>query len=148
MSKPKPDLWQCPKCKRYFVTVNHPHSCGQFTVEDFLKRKSPEAVALYERFVEMVQACGPVLIAPAKTRIGFQVRMIFAAVNKLSDHGLDAHVVLIRRLEHPRFRRIESLLPQSHVHHFRIQTLDELDADVAAWLAEAYLVGAQKHLEK
>ena len=46
----------------------------------------------------MVRACGPILIAPAKARVGFQVRMIFAAVNRLNDRSLDAHVVLARRL--------------------------------------------------
>jgi len=144
----QPDLWQCPKCGRYFVSKNHPHSCGKYTVEDFLSGKSAEAVALFARFEALVRGCGPVLIAPAKTRVGFQVRMIFAAVNHLSERGLDAHVVLARRLENPRFRRIESLAPNSHVHHFRIQSLDDLDDEVAAWLREAYAVGEQKHLEE
>ena len=72
--------------------------------------------------------------------------MIFAAVNQLSDRGLDAHVVLLRRLESKRFRRIESLASNCHVHHFRIQKLEELDEKVSAWLCEAYAVGEQKHL--
>lgn len=104
------------------------------------------AVALYNRLVELVQSCGPVMIAPAKTRIGFQVRMIFAAVNRLTDQHMDVHIVLTRRLENPRFRRIESLTPTSHVHHFRISTLDQLDEEVLSWLKEAYAVGEQKHL--
>jgi hypothetical protein len=74
--------------------------------------------------------------------------MIFAAVNKLGNDRLDAHVVLARRLEHPRFTRIESLSPRNHVHHFQIRTLDELDNTVAAWLCEAYAVGEQKHLAR
>ena len=143
----KPPLWQCPKCGRYFVSKNHPHSCGKFTVDDFLRGKSAQQVALYERFVELAQGCGPILIAPAKTRVGFQVRMIFAAVNGLSERGLDAHVVLLRLLESPRFRRIESLADNCHVHHFRIQKLEELGEEVAAWLCEAYAVGEQRHLK-
>ena len=87
------------------------------------------------------------MIAPAKGRIGFQVSTIFAAVNRLSDRGLYAHVVLSRRLESPRFRWIETLGPQSHVHHFRIQSIEELDEEVQAWLCEAYSVGRQEHLE-
>jgi hypothetical protein len=74
--------------------------------------------------------------------------MIFAAVNKLYDRGLDAHVVLTRRLESPRFRRIESLTPNCHVHHFRIVSLSELDEEVKRWLQEAYRVGAQEHLSR
>src|SRR4029453_14973429 len=87
-------LWTCPKCKREFVTTNMPHSCGRYSVEAFLANKSSYAVTLYETFNFLVHKCGAVKIAPAKTRVGFQVRMIFAAVNKLTDQTLDAHVVL------------------------------------------------------
>jgi hypothetical protein len=72
--------------------------------------------------------------------------MIFAAVNQLGDRGLDAHVVVTRRLDSPRFRRIEALTPRCYVHHFRITSPDQLDGEVLAWLREAYLVGEQKHI--
>ena len=121
------------------------HSCGRYSVRNFLRGKSQHAISLYERFTALVQDCGPVLIAPAKTRIGFQVRMIFAAVNKLSDHGLEAHVVLTRRLKGPRFRRIETMTPTCHVHHFRIESLSDFDEEVRSWLREAYQVGTQAH---
>jgi Domain of unknown function (DUF5655) len=141
-------LWVCPKCGRPFVTKNMPHACGRYSEEKFLEGKSRNAISIYEHFRTLVCKCGPVTIAPAKTRIGFQVRMIFAAVNKLSDRGLDAHVVLARRLESPRFRRIEEMTPRCFVHHFKIVSLDELDQEVESWLREAYRVGMQEHLER
>jgi len=55
-------------------------------------------------------------------------------------------VVLARRLEHPRFRRIDSISPRNHVHHFRLARLEEVDDEIAGWLAEAYRVGEQRHL--
>jgi hypothetical protein len=125
-----------------------PHSCGRYSVEKFLAGKSQYAISLYEHFSVLVHDCGPVKIAPAKTRIGFQVRMIFAAVNKLSDHGLEAHVVLTRRLERPRFRRIETVTPKCYVHHFRIESLSDLDEEVRSWLRESYQVGTQEHLSR
>lgn len=124
-----------------------PHSCGDYSVEGFLRNKGSHANTLYERFSALVQKCGPTKIAPAKTRIGFQVRMIFAAVNKLSERALDAHVVLTRRLESPRFKKIEMMTPKCYVHHFRIESVSELDNEVENWLREAYLVGTQQHLE-
>ena len=54
---------------------------------------------------------------------------------------------LARRREHTRFRRIESISPRNHVHVFRLSQLSEIDDDFRAWLAEAYLVGEQRHLE-
>jgi Domain of unknown function (DUF5655) len=125
-----------------------PHSCGRYSVKDFLAGKNPQALKLYKRFSDLVSECGPVRIAPAKTRIGFQVRMIFAAVNKLGNQGLDAHVVLTRRLASPRFRKIQTMTPKCHVHHFRIESLNEFDEEVKSWLREAYDVGTQQHLSR
>lgn len=125
-----------------------PHSCGRYSVDQFLAGKSQDAISIYEHFNALILECGPVKIAPAKTRIGFQVRMIFAAVNKLNDRGLEAHVVLTRRLENPRFRRIEMMTSKCYVHHFRIESVSELDDEVKSWLREAYLVGTQEHLSR
>jgi hypothetical protein len=138
------DLWRCPKCGRRFANRNQTHFCGHFTVEEHLKGKSPRVVSLYKRFAELVEECGPVALAPSKSRIGFQVRMIFAAVS-LNQRSLSCHVVLSRRLKNSRFISILSLSPRNHVHRFRIQSVDELDHEVIAWLKEAYLVGEQKH---
>ena len=123
-----------------------PHSCGRYSVEKFLADKSAGAVALYQRFSALVNQCGQVKLAPAKTRIGFQARMIFAAVNKLNESGLEAHVVLTRRLSNRRFKRIETMSPKCYVHHFKVETPGELDQEVAGCLCEAYQTGTQEHL--
>lgn len=141
-------LWTCPKCGRQFVNTNMPHSCGRYSVAKFLAGKSEHAISLYKGFSALVHECGPLQVAPAKTRIGFQVRMIFAAVNKLSDQSLEAHVVLTRRLQSPRFTRLETMTPRCYVHHFRIKSLSELDEEVRSWLGEAYQVGTQEHLSR
>ena len=60
---------------------------------------------------------------------------------------VDGHVVLARRFEHPRFRKIETISPRNHVHHFRLLSVADVDAEVESWLAEAYAVGEQKHLQ-
>jgi hypothetical protein len=91
--------------------------------------------------------CGPVRVLPEKTRIAFQVRMSFAQLTPRT-RWIDGHVVLARRLEHARFRRIETMSPRSHVHHFRLATVADVDAELADLLREAYEVGEQRHLER
>ena len=59
---------------------------------------------------------------------------------------MDAHVILARRLENPRFYKIETFSPKNHLHCFKIKNLNELNGEVAEWLAEAYQVGKQEHL--
>jgi Domain of unknown function (DUF5655) len=138
-------LWTCPQCKRQFANQNQSHACARYTLAEHLEGKSPEVLALYHHLEAVIQGLGTVIVNPEKTRIAFQVRMSFAAVT-LKRQWIDGHVVLARRLESPRFRRIETLSPRNHVHSFRLTCLDDIDEEFMAWLAEAYQVGEQRHL--
>jgi hypothetical protein len=97
--------------------------------------------------VAALREIGPVRVLPEKTRIAFQVRMSFAQVTP-RQNWLDGHVVLARRLEHPRFRQVRTFSPRNHMHVFRLTRLDELDAEFRGWLREAYQVGEQRHLNR
>lgn len=108
--------------------------------------KPPIIRALFEQVVAAVRACGPVRILPKKTRIAFQVRMAFAQLTPKRG-WIDGHFILARRVEAPRFRKIESLSPRNHVHHFRLADARDVDAQFLAWLQEAYAVGEQRHRE-
>src|SRR5215469_16228335 len=138
-------MWTCPQCGRLFANANQSHACARHTLAEHLKGKPAEIIALYRHLETVIQSMGPVIVVPEKTRIAFQVRMSFAAV-MLKQRWIDGHVVLSRRLGSPRFRRIETISPRNHVHAFRLSSLEEIDAELTAWIAEAYLVGEQRHL--
>jgi hypothetical protein len=138
-------MWTCPRCGRSFANRNQQHACGPLDLDRHLAGRDPEVVAIFERLVELVERNGPVTVLPEKTRIAFQVRMSFAAFS-LRRRWVDGHVVLARRLEHPRFGKVETFSPRNHLHQFRLERLEEVDEEVAAWLAEAYRVGEQRHL--
>ena len=144
-SRSSTPLWSCPRCGREFANRNQSHACGRYELEAHLRGKSSEIRAIFDAFVAAVQACGPVKVLPEKTRIAFQARMSFAQVTPRA-WWVDGHVVLARRLEDRRFRRIDTISPRSHVHHFRLTSLAEVDARLAEWLREAYAVGEQRHL--
>jgi Domain of unknown function (DUF5655) len=129
-------LWTCPRCRRQFKNRNQSHSCGQFTVEQHLDGKPPEIVDLYERFADLIQRCGEVMIAPTKARVLFKVRTVFAtvAVNK---NWLDVLFVLGRRLKHRRITKAQEEYP-GIVHFLRIEEPEDLDDELASWLKEAY----------
>jgi hypothetical protein len=61
---------------------------------------------------------------------------------------VDGHLVLARRAEHPVFRRIDTLSPRNHVHHFRLTSVHDLTPGLLTFLREAYDVGEQKHLDR
>lgn len=138
-------LWKCPDCGRRFANKNQSHSCGQHDLAHHFEGRAPLVRALFDRVAAAVRAIGPVRVLPEKTRIAFQVRMSFAQVTPRKA-WLDGHVVLARRLENPRFRRIDTISRRNHVHHFRLERLEDVDAELSEWLREAYAVGEQRHL--
>lgn len=139
-------LWHCPKCKRGFANRNQTHTCASLhdLAHHFVGRE-PIVRELYDLVAATVQSIGPVIILPEKTRVAFQVRMSFAQVTPRK-RWLDGHVVLARRLEHPRFRKIETFSPRNHLHAFRLEQPSDIDATFKGWMREAYAVGEQKHL--
>ena len=139
-------LWRCPKCGRSFANRNQSHACGRHDLAHHFRGKSTEVRRLFDGVVAAIRTIGPVRVLPEKTRIAFQVRMSFAQVTPRTT-WLDGHVVLARRLEHPRFRTIQTISPRNHVHVFRLTCLADIDGEFRAWLAEAYRVGEQRHLE-
>ena len=101
--------------------------------------------ATFDRVLDVVSQFGPVTVLPEKTRIALHVRMSFAAfVPRL--RWLDGHLVLARRVESTRFRRIETYSARNVLHAFRLAAPAEVDEEFAGWLAEAYAVGGQHHL--
>ena len=86
---------------------------------------------------------GPVEVLAEKTRIALHVRMSFAAFMPRRN-WLSGHLVLARRIDSPRFSRVDTLSPGNVVHLFRLNSPADVDEQFAAWLAEAYRVGTQQ----
>ncbi len=137
-------MWRCPHCRRQFANRNQSHSCGRYDLETHFRGKPSKIRRLYERFVSRVRSCGPVKILAEKTRIAFQVRMSFAALQ--AQRGkIIGHLVLPQRFERPCFLRIDSVSRGNHVHHFRIEKPEDLDQELCGFIRQAYQVGEQKH---
>ncbi|RMF59723.1 MAG: hypothetical protein D6743_15910 [Calditrichaeota bacterium] len=140
-------LWTCPQCGAKFVNINQWHSCGKATVEDWLARMGPSARALFHRFQEMIAACGPYHLAPAKTRIAFLARVRFAGITSISEKGMTCSFALPRALDSPRFVKVEEVVPGWWSHRLRITEPDQLDEELQRWLCESYrLMGMQERL--
>jgi Domain of unknown function (DUF5655) len=139
-------MWVCPSCGRAFANRNQSHACRMVGgLDRHFEGKQPSVRAIFDRILEEAERLGPLTVLPEKTRIALQVRMSFAAFVPRR-RWLDGHVVLDRRLDSPRFRRIETFSPRNVLHAFRLESPEAVDGEVAAWLAEAYAVGEQRHL--
>jgi hypothetical protein len=142
------DLWSCPSCGRPFANANQSHACAVQSaqaLEALISGKGEQVRALFEAFREAVEEHGPALVIASKTRIGFQVRMIFAALMPRAGY-LRGHLILAERTEDPRFLRVTTLSPRNHVHEFELRSAAQLDAAFRALIGRAYRVGRQEHL--
>ncbi|MFQ5747486.1 MAG: DUF5655 domain-containing protein [Gemmatimonadota bacterium] len=145
--KPLRPLWTCPKCGHSFVTRNLWHSCSRYPLEFHFEGKDPVVRATFDRFLEAIQACGPVTVIPQKTRIAIQARVRFAG-GVTRKKWLNAALWLTRRPEHLRITRIETFGPRSFGVRFKLERPEDVDDALVALIREAYDVGCQRHLQR
>jgi hypothetical protein len=139
-------MWACPRCARTFANRNQTHTCAPLgDLDTHFAGVAPNVRATFDRVLDVVAELGPVTVLPEKTRIALHVRMSFAAFMPRKC-WLNGHLVLARRAESERFRRVEEFSPRNVLHAFRLTTPDEVDEEFATWLAESYRVGRQDHL--
>ncbi len=112
-------------------------SCRPHTIEQFLDGKGPKARALWDALVELVREIGPFDFVANKTTIGFMVRVP-------SERRMTAGFWLKRRIDSPRFTRVELIPPKNWIYTFRVTSPEQLDDEVRAWFREAYDVWCQK----
>jgi Domain of unknown function (DUF5655) len=141
-------VWACPRCARTFANRKQTHTCAALgDLDDHFAGCAPTVRLTFDRILTVVRALGPVTVLPEKTRIALHLRMSFAAFmpRRL---WLNGHLVLARRIDSPRFSKVETYSPRNILHAFRLDAPDEVDQEFAGWLAEAYKVGAQEHLRR
>jgi hypothetical protein len=117
------------------------------TLADWKGRMGPRARMLFDRFVEMVAACGDYHAAPARTRVAFLGRVRFAAVTSVSEKGMTCGFSLPRPRRSARFASVEEVVPGWWVHRLRVTDVSELDEEVQSWIRESYrLMGMRERL--
>ncbi len=136
-------LWECLDCNKLFVTANSWHSCHRGSVDEFFVGK-PEALrSTFERCLEVAESFGPVVVDVARTRISIQARVWFAGVARARKDSLILGFWLKHRIESPRFTKVELIPPANWVYQFAAATPEDVDDEVAGWLAAAYEMGMQ-----
>jgi hypothetical protein len=140
-------MWTCPKCHHQFFNKNQSHSCGGYTVDDFLKGKPAESVELFHLFLAEYRGIGPFEIHPVKTRVALLTKMRFCSINKIGINYIDIHLVLTAPFEHTLcFNKIDSLANRFFVHHARLYDAEDISAELKYYMAMAYEVGNKGHV--
>jgi hypothetical protein len=132
-------LWTCPRCEHRFVTPNTWHSCTRRTLDDAFARTTPDARAAFDRFVELAAGCGPIEVIAQRTRVVIMGRVRFAGAQILRDR-VRLNVALVRRIEAPWVKRVETYGPHWNAHGFEARSRADVDAivELPALLCEGY----------
>jgi hypothetical protein len=138
-------MWTCPGCGRRFANHHQTHTCAVLgRYDDHFLRCDPIIREIADRVLAIVSALGPVVVLPQRTRIALQNRMSFVALMPRR-RWLNGHLVLARRIDSPRFLRIEEFGPTNVLHAFRLSSPGDVDEEFTQWLQESFRVGRQLH---
>jgi len=140
-------MWTCPKCEHRFFNRNQSHSCGNFTLDDFLDGKSVKGIVLFNRFLSEYRKVGTFDLHPVKTRVALLTKMRFCSINRIGEDFIDVHFVLTNPYNDSScFHRIDNLADRFFVHHLRIHHKADLTPEVKRFMRLAYDVGNRKHV--
>jgi Domain of unknown function (DUF5655) len=121
-------------------------------LEVHLDVMTPEERALWDRYVELVEAAGPAEMIVNKSRIAFR------APNRIFTGGFfktrrlelffDLPAPIPEEARDGRFRAVWEHSKTAWVHRLKIEHLDDLDDKVAAWLADSWAAYAKPASER
>lgn len=114
------------------------------TSDEFFAAAPALSRALFEAVRQAVEALGPCEVRVSKSQIAFRRRWTFAAVwlpervLKRPAAPLVLTVFLRARDDSPRWKEVVEPYPGRFTHHLELHAAAELDAQVSAWLRQAW----------
>jgi Domain of unknown function (DUF5655) len=109
-----------------------------WTIERHLEAGTDHGRGLFHRFVEIVASCGEYTTSVAKTTITFKgPRRGFAGARPKGDR-LHGYFDVTYRVDDPRISRASPYQKDLFVHHFRVDSPEQMDGEFARWIADAY----------
>ncbi len=140
-------MWTCPKCGYQFVNRNQSHSCGRYTVDDFLEGRSSKAISLFHYFLSEYRKIGKFDLHPVKTRVALLAKIRFCSINRIGEDFVDVHFVLTSPYrDNSCFTHIDNISNRFFVHHLRMYNKSDVTSDVRKFMRLAYEVGNRKHI--
>ena len=141
-------MWTCPKCGHKFYNKNQSHSCGNYTVDNFLKGKTQKTIDLFNYFISEYKRIGDFEIHPVKTRVALLTKMRFCSINKAGKDFIYVHFVLTKPYkDNLCFDRIDNLANRFFVHHSKIYNKADINSELKKFMRLAYDIGNRSHVK-
>jgi uncharacterized membrane protein YiaA len=106
--------------------------------------RAPRSRELFEAVRDMIESIGPASMGVTKNEVAFRRRLVFAWTWLPGPYVHDdipplvLTVALDRRDNSPRWGRVWEAQPGRFSHHLELRSVGEVDAEVLAWLREAW----------
>jgi hypothetical protein len=110
-----------------------------YTVDALFVGRDDAVRATYDRLLEALQALGPFSIEPKKTSIHLVRKVGFAGVHPRKRSML-LNIRTDRAIQDPRVVKAEQVSKNRYHNEIKLTAPDDVDADVRAWLGEAYVL--------
>jgi hypothetical protein len=134
--------WRCPQCGRRFKQRTREHSCDVRPLAAHLHRASPHVKEIATSVLDVLARLGPHGVVPVKTMILLRATSNFAGLTVRRD-ALDVNFILRRSLSHQRIHKTERMGPSKYAYGVRLSSAADVDAQLKAWLREAYDLAAK-----
>jgi hypothetical protein len=135
--------WTCPQCGRKFKTERHYHSCDVVTMDDHLKKCTPEIKKLAEKIFKMALSWKNVQITPLKSMILITAGMNFMSM-KPKKEWLEIEFILEEEInEFPIYKTLR-YTRNKVVHSVKIDSEEDLNLQLTDWLKQAYNLTQKK----
>ena len=110
----------------------------------------PGKIAIFEAYEGAVLSCGESAMKVTKTQVSWGNPFLFAMLShprRAADRKAGALLAtfgLHRRLDSPRILQAVEPYPGRWTHHLLLTRPEEVDGEVAAWMAEAWAFAREK----
>jgi hypothetical protein len=134
-------LWKCPECGREFARAKQWHSCAVKGLDEHFRGRNPELRTVFDAIVSKLRKLGPLKVDPVKTSINLTAGRHFAGVT-VRGTFLRVGFFAPTRIVDPRIVHFERLGPDRVGHSVVVESVDDLDDQLLAWLTHAYRMRA------
>jgi hypothetical protein len=100
---------------------------------------------LFDAVAQVIAGLGPVEVRVSKSQVAFRRRKSFAFAwipgmyLARNDVPLVLSIGLSRQDASPRWKQVVEPTPGHYIHHLELRSREEVDAQVAGWLHEAWI---------
>ncbi len=135
-------LWRCPRCGRQFTKAHQWHSCRIRSIDEHFRGKDKRLRSILDAMRSALERSGPLRIDAVESSINLVSVHHFGGVQVRSDY-LRVGFILDHLIDHERIVHSQRIGPRRVAHHVQLHSVDDVDAELLAWLAAAQAMQAR-----